>query len=350
MGSVQILDGGLGTSLEDSYGVTFDHSMPLWSTHFLVEGEDTLLACQQEFAEAGADVILTATYQTSVEGFGRTKTSQFPTGIPKSAIGSYLQKSVEIVEKAIRNNPRIRIALSLGPYGACMVPGQEYSGKYDVAHDSEESLYQWHLERLQLFTAVEGLAERVHYIALETIPRVDELRAARRAVRDSGLAAPFWIASIFPGDENKLPDGASIDAVVDAMVDPSERGSQPWGIGINCTKLHKLQSLVEAFESRVESLVSAGRLESAPALVLYPDGTKGEIYNTTTKKWEKPEGQQEKVNQVSHSFTPETDYANRKLGIVGYPARADREDVAPKEHLQELSCWRMLQGICCRYW
>lgn len=300
MGSIQFLDGGLGTSLEDSYSVVFDHSKPLWSTHFLVEGEDTLLACQRDFAEAGVDVILTATYQTSIEGFGRTKTSEFPDGIPKSAIGSYLQKAVDIAEKATSNG-KAKIALSLGPYGACMIPGQEYSGKYDEAHDSGESLYRWHLERLQLFTAVEGLAERVRYVALETIPRLDELRAVRRAVQDSGITAPFWVSSVFPGDGNELPDGSSIEAVVEAMVVPSENSAIPWGIGINCTKLHKLPSLVEAFEASVASLLASGRIQTAPALVLYPDGTKGEVYNTTTKKWEKPEGHQQKESEVSRA-------------------------------------------------
>ncbi|KAH6658745.1 putative homocysteine S-methyltransferase [Truncatella angustata] len=289
MGSIQILDGGLGTSLEDSYGVIFDHSKPLWSTHFLVEGEDTLFACQRDFVQAGADVVLTATYQTSIEGFGRTKTHEHPEGIPKSAIGSYLQKAVDILEKATSYSSA-KIALSLGPYGACMIPGQEYTGKYDDTHNSEESLYRWHLERLQLFTAIEGLPQRVSYVALETIPRLDELKAVRRAVRDSGITGPFWVASVFPGDDDKLPDGSSIDDVVEAMMIPTTQSSQPWGIGINCTKLHKMPRLVKTFEASVSALISSGRIQYAPALVLYPDGTKGEVYNTTTKKWEKPEG------------------------------------------------------------
>ncbi|KAK9413963.1 putative Homocysteine S-methyltransferase [Seiridium unicorne] len=327
MGSIQILDGGLGTSLEDSYGVTFDHSKPLWSTHFLIEGQDTLFACQRDFAEAGADVILTATYQTSVEGFGRTRIPDYPDGIPQSAIGSYLQKAVEIAEK-VTTSTSAKVALSLGPYGACMIPGQEYSGNYDDAHSSEETLYSWHLERLRLFTNVKGLAEKVQYVALETIPRVDELRAVRRAVQDSGITAPFWISGVFPGDGNQLPDGSSIDAVVEAMIDPAVEGAKPWGVGINCTKIHKLTRIIEAFETSVASLIASGRLESAPALVLYPDGTKGEIYNTTTKKWEKPEGHAQETD------TQES-WAAQLAGIV----KASRER----------GCFRdYLVGGCCK--
>ncbi|KAI0123163.1 putative homocysteine S-methyltransferase, partial [Xylariales sp. AK1849] len=288
MGSIQILDGGLGTSLEDKYGVIFNHSKPLWSTHFLIDDKDTLLACQRDFANAGTDILLTATYQTSVEGFSRTKTADFVDGIPKSAIGGYLLGAIEIAEKA-RICDSTSLALSLGPYGACMLPGQEYSGKYDARHNSHQPLYQWHLERLQLFTTVEGLLQRVQYVALETVPRLDEIRALRKAVLSAGISAPFWISCVFPGEGNALPDGSDVNQVIEAMLDPAIEGAIPWGIGINCTKIHKLPGLIGAFETCVQQLLSSGRIPSAPALVLYPDGTNGEVYNTATQKWEMPE-------------------------------------------------------------
>jgi homocysteine S-methyltransferase len=298
MGHIQVLDGGLGTSLEDQYGVRFDHSKPLWSTHFLIEGQDTLLSCQRDFAAAGVDVLLTATYQVSIEGFSRTKIPEFPNGIPKSAIGPYLHGAVEIAENArAAGNDGIKLALSLGPYGACMIPGQEYSGTYDEAHGSEESLYQWHLERLRLFTEVEGLMSRVQMLALETIPRLDEIRAVRRAVHAAGITVPFWISCVFPREDNALPDGNAINDVVQAMMGAVPESAAPWGIGINCTKIHKLPSLISEFEASVAHMVSEGRLQSAPSLVLYPDGTNGEVYNTTTKKWEMVNGHADGAKQ-----------------------------------------------------
>lgn len=289
MGSIQIMDGGLGTSLEDQYGVKFDHSMPLWSTHFIIEGDATLQACQRDFVDAGADILLTATYQTSVEGFARTRTSAFPDGIPPSAIPGYLTRALEIAEAA-RAGRSARIALSLGPYGACMVPGQEYSGRYDTEHDSEDALYRWHLERLRLFEGVKDLSARVQYVALETVPRLDEIRAVRRAVKDSGITTPLWISCVFPGEGRTLPDGSSVDDVVNAMLDPEIQGVVPWGVGINCTKIDILPGILEAFEVSVRKMTEAGRIQSVPSMVLYPDGTNGEVYNTTTKRWELPEG------------------------------------------------------------
>jgi homocysteine S-methyltransferase len=78
MDRIGVLDGGPGTSLVDKFGVTFDETMPLWPGSLLFHGQDTLYACQRDFVEAGVDVLLTATYQASIEGFARTKTNQHP--------------------------------------------------------------------------------------------------------------------------------------------------------------------------------------------------------------------------------------------------------------------------------
>ena len=306
MATVQILDGGLGTSLQDQYGVQFSSSTtPLWSSDLLVSDPTTLEACQKDFIDAGVDVLLTGTYQVSPEGFQRTKTAEFPSGIPATAIGRYLQTAVDVAERA-NGQKKAKIALSLGPYGACMIPGQEYSGAYDSEHDSEESLYAWHLQRLQLVIAADGdLVSRLQYVAFETLPRLDEVRAVRRAIKESGIQVPFWIACVFPREDELLPDGSDIQQVVDAAMGPMGDGLLPWGIGINCTKIHKLPGLVEKFGACVDAAVAAGHVSEAPSLVLYPDGTNGEVYNTTTQTWEKPDdpsngGQRDTVS----AFTP----------------------------------------------
>ncbi|KAH8899783.1 Homocysteine S-methyltransferase [Thozetella sp. PMI_491] len=284
---IQILDGGLGTSLEDEYGVQFDGStMPLWSSHFLVADPELLLACQSDFGRAGVDILLTPTYQVSVAGFARTKTAEHPDGIHETAIGPFLSRAVDIAEKA-KLREAAELALSLGPYGATMVPGQEYSGKYDDVHDSEEALFTWHLERLQLFTREELCIERVQFVAFETVPRLDEIRAVRRAAHAAGLSSKkVWISCVFPGDQDALPDGSSVEQVVEAMLCPREDQVTPWGIGINCTKIARLPRLVEKYEAAVAYELSKSAPPTAPALVLYPDGTRGEVYNTATQKWE----------------------------------------------------------------
>lgn len=299
--AIQVLDGGLGTSLADKYGVKFTSATtPLWSSDLLISDPDTLVACQRDFSNEGIDVLLTATYQVSIEGFARTKTAEYPNGIPRDAIGRYLTTAVDVAEKAIAGRKdHVKLALSLGPYGACMIPGQEYSGKYDAKHEGEEALFQWHLERLKLFTEIEGLINRVHYVAFETLPRLDEIRAVRRAIEAAGIQHKFWVSCVVPGEEDELPDQSNISEVVEAMLGPLEGGRKPWGIGMNCTKIHKLPRLVPKFEDGITKMIRDGYLEAAPTLVLYPDGTNGEVYNTTTQKWELPEGQGERTPRVS---------------------------------------------------
>ncbi|KAJ5839679.1 uncharacterized protein N7525_004867 [Penicillium rubens] len=277
MATIQILDGGLGTSLGDLYNIKFDSkTTPLWASHLLVSDPATLQACQRDFGVAGVDILLTATYQVSAEGFARTKTAQFPDGILRSAVGPFLQKAVDIAEQA-KVRESASVALSLGPYGACMIPGQEYSGAYDAEHDSEESLYLWHLDRLRMFAEADGeLVSRVRYVAFETLPRLDEVRAVRRAIRASAFRVPFWIACVFPRDDDLLPDGSSVEEVVRAAVASMEGGD--------------LAGLVDLFGRAVAEVVAEGQVSAPPSLVLYPDGTNGEVYNTTTQVWEKRDG------------------------------------------------------------
>lgn len=296
-----LLDGGLGTSLEDKYGVTFSNkTTPLWSSHPLISDPQTLLACQRDFGQVPVDVIETATYQVSIRGFDATKTEQWPNGIDRANIPHFLQTAVDIADQA-RGKPDAKIALSLGPYGSTIVPGQEYSGIYDDDHNNEGKLADWWTERLSLFKSAEIL-DRVSFVACETLPRLDEISAVRTAVAGFTTSKPCWIACVFPGEGDQLPDGSSIEQVVEAMLLPGESKIQPWGVGINCTKLHKLPDLVEKFETAVSILVREGKISAWPALVLYPDGTNGEVYNTTTQKWELPAGETKK--KVLYTIIP----------------------------------------------
>lgn len=301
---VIFLDGGLGTSLEDKYGVTFSSkTTPLWSSHPLISDPQTLLACQRDFGQVPVDVIETATYQVSIHGFAATKTAQWPNGIDRANIPQFLQTAVDIADQA-RGKGNAKIALSLGPYGSTMVPGQEYSGAYDDYHNDEEKLTDWWAERLSLFQGA-GILDKISFVACETLPRLDEIRAVRTAVAGFTTSTPCWIACVFPGEGDQLPDGSSIEQVVDAMLLPDGSKTQPWGVGINCTKLHKLPDLVGKFEAAVSTLVRKGTISAWPALVLYPDGTNGEVYNTTTQKWELPAGETKKKVLYTTIPTPQ---------------------------------------------
>ncbi|KAG5991040.1 hypothetical protein E4U43_004122 [Claviceps pusilla] len=327
MTPILILDGGLGTSLEQKYHIKFGPSRPLWSTDLVVSAPHTLLQCQSDFGRLPVDILLTATYQVSVRAFNNTCHSHtsFPRGIGASDIPRFLERAVCIAESATQQQQhqpqqqeqqeqphhqeeeedeeeqqgqrrqhegaRASVALSLGPYGATMIPSQEYSGQYDSQHDSQASLYEWHRERLALFGKVDGLSSRVSHLAMETIPRVDEIAAMRRALDAVPELAgvPFWMSCLFPGEGQVLPTGETIQEALRTMFDASVARCLPWGVGINCTKVRKVPALLERYEEVVADMVREGIVAEWPALVLYPDGTNGEVYNTATQEWELPQ-------------------------------------------------------------
>lgn len=329
---ILILDGGLGTTLEQNHNITFSRTTPLWSSDLLVTNPSTLLACQRSFGTLPVDIILTATYQVSTHAFAGTNTSEFPSGVPREAIPRFLEESVAIAEKA--KTPDASVALSIGPYGACMIPGQEYSGKYDEQHDDVDALEKWHRERLELFAEVPDVGERVKYIALETIPRLDEIVAMRKALDavSSLSSLPFWMTILSPEKPLSLPDGASIEAAVEAMLDPSIATCVPWGVGINCTKVAKLDALLRILETKISHLIDANRIAKWPALVLYPDGTNGEVYNTTTQKWELPDGasagrQEAWETQVADVVEATSERGQWETIVVGGCCRAGPEDI-----------------------
>lgn len=291
-----LLDGGLGTTLEDQYSVQFGDHTPLWSSHLLLCDAGTLLDAQTGFAEAGVDVILTATYQASVKGFAATSHlgGECRAGYTADEAASYMRDAVTIARKAFGGRAGT-VALSLGAYGATVVPSQEYSGDYDEEHRSVKALREWHAERLRLFTRAAETWKDVDMVAFETVPLLDEVRAVREAYGDICAGdweaeKPFWVSCVFPGEQAKLPDGSLVEEVVGAMLKPEDGLPIPFGIGLNCTKIWKVREVVLEFEKAIGKLVASGEIAGWPSLVIYPDGAQGLVYNTEKRVWEEREG------------------------------------------------------------
>jgi homocysteine S-methyltransferase len=334
MPRILILDGGLGTSLEQNHNVKFTPSTPLWSSSLLISDPATLLQCQASFASVPVDILLTATYQVSLHGFRNTKTPTHPDGISPADIPPFLETAVDIAETAARSG-HATVALSVGPYGACMIPSQEYSGRYDEAHNSQETLYEWHRERMRLFSSVRSVSSRVAYTALETIPRVDEIVAMRRALDAVPDLArvPFWMSCLYPGDDERLPSGETAEEALRGMLDPRLARCVPWGVGINCTKVWKLTALLKLYEAAIERLLEDGVVQAWPALVVYPDGTNGEVYNTVTQVWEPvasgtSEARVPWEEQLAEAIRGTEERGRWRQIVVGGCCMASSEDIA----------------------
>jgi homocysteine S-methyltransferase len=223
------LDGGLGTTLEEEHHIHFSSATPLWSSHLLISSPETLLKTQTDFARAGADVLLTATYQASFEGFSGTprETQQQTqidnrTGYNRIEAAKYMRSAVDISRTAFRDVGRLTglVALSLGAYGATMIPSQEYTGKYPKELSDSKGLYNFHLDRITCFVEDEATWNSIDLVAFETLPRLAEIEAVRmvmETVNTRILPKEFWISCVFPNDD-KLPDGSNISEMVAAML------------------------------------------------------------------------------------------------------------------------------------
>lgn len=312
---ILLLDGGLGTTLEDNHGIKFSSATPLWSSHLLIENTDILKTVQRNFADAGADVILTATYQASFEGFKKTKTTS-EDGIDENEARKYMLSAVNISREAFHGRPGL-VALSLGAYGATMIPGTEYSGLYGPV--TEQDLYDFHFKRISCFVDSPEWKD-IDLVAIETLPRVDEVRVARRMMQKI-TDKPYWISCVFPGQDERLPDGTEVDQLVQHLLQ-GER--VPYAVGINCTKVHKIAGLIESFETAAQ----AHSLE-LPRLVIYPDGAGGKVYDTTLQQWIGSDKNETPWDQQVHEIITEVQGRGRWQGIiVGGCCKTSPENIA----------------------
>ncbi len=117
-----VVDGGLSTVL-DEHG--FDLRHPLWTGRLITESPDALIEAHLAYLRAGAEVIITASYQASVTGLEAM-------GLSRSAAEDALRSTTTLAQEAVRRygSPAL-VAASVGPYGATLADGSEYHGDYD---------------------------------------------------------------------------------------------------------------------------------------------------------------------------------------------------------------------------
>jgi homocysteine S-methyltransferase len=251
----------------------------------LISSPSTLKHVHKAFVDAGADIILTATYQASFDGFSKTQRSSG--NVSREEAERYMLSAVPLSRSCFDSKSGI-VALSLGAYGATMTPSTEYSGDYDGL--DRQGLENFHRDRLDIFVKQADTWNDIDLLAFETLPRLDEVQAVRQVAASvpQDLLKPYWISCVFPGTDDRLPDSSTISDIVNASL-LGNVGSTPFAIGINCTKLPKLPLLIDQFE---EAIMAAK--VPFPSLVIYPDGAGNKVYNSQLQQWvERPADQEE---------------------------------------------------------
>ncbi|KAK1592514.1 hypothetical protein Q3G72_026196 [Acer saccharum] len=269
-GGYAVVDGGFATELE-RHGA--DLNDPLWSAKCLVTSPHLVRRVHLDYIDAGANIILTASYQATIQGFEAK-------GYSTEEAEGLLRRSVEIaceardiyydrcskdscdfIDNGSASRRPVLIAASVGSYGAYLADGSEYSGNYGDAV-SLKTLKDFHRRRVQIL-ANSG----ADLIAFETIPNKLEAKAYAELLEEEEINIPAWF-SFNSKDGINVVSGDSIlecASIADSC-------KQVVAVGINCTAPRFIHRLI----------LSVRKVTNKP-VIIYPNS--GETYDANRKEW-----------------------------------------------------------------
>ena len=251
------IDGGFATELE---ALGYDLTDDLWSARLLNDAPTAVEAVHLNFLRAGARVVITASYQASYESFATA-------GLPASDADFQLASSVTLAQAARAAGqseeptaPASLVAASLGPYGAMLAGGQEYTGDYDDA--DLQQIKRFHRPRM---TALLGADPDL--LAWETIPNLLEAEAI--AALQTEFDGPSAWVSFQCRDASHLADGSAIEDAVRLVA----KAPGVEAVGFNCTAPEYALELIERIRGAAPKL----------AIVVYPND--GRVWDGLRREW-----------------------------------------------------------------
>ncbi|GGP77861.1 homocysteine S-methyltransferase [Streptosporangium pseudovulgare] len=240
-----ILDGGLATHLET---LGADLKDELWSAKLLVEDPSVIRRAHLDYFRAGANVAITSSYQASVPAFMRR-------GLSAAEAENLILLSVRLAMEARDQYGEGTVAASVGPYGASLANGAEYTGDYDL---DEDGLADWHRDRWHILAG-----SGADLMACETIPSYTEARALARLFAETPRMRGWVSFSCRDGehinDGTPLKEAAALFAGTPQVIT----------VGVNCTAPRHVNSLI-------------GQIQGKPVIV-YPNS--GETWDPAGRRW-----------------------------------------------------------------
>ena len=245
-----VLDGGLSTELESA---GHDVTSALWSARLLRDDPGAVVAAHAAFAAAGAQVATTASSQATFPGFAAA-------GIGEAEAARLMTRSVQLAREGA---PDGWVAASVGPYGAFLADGSEYTGGY-VTDLTVADLRAFHRPRLQVLA---GAGPDV--LACETLPAAAEVEALLGELAD--LDVPAWLSLTVVVDDAGVPRTRRGERLADvaAMARDVETVI---AVGVNCTD-----------PGAVPAAVAVSTAASGKPGVAYPNS--GEGWDATARRW-----------------------------------------------------------------
>ena len=237
------LDGGLSTALENNGNKL---TTSLWTGELIRTNPAQITKAHLDFINAGAQIIITSSYQLSYTGCGARGWSEDETN--QALIASTLLAKNAVIE----SGKSVKLAASVGPYGASLADGSEYKGNYGV---SKQVLKDFHAKRLEIL-----ISTSPDYLALETMPDTFEVEVLLDLLNDCPI--PFWI-SYSCKEGNQTNAGQDFQSAVDLA-------QSAMAVGINCTKPELITDLLRS-------------AKSDKPYVVYPNS--GRIWDAENKVW-----------------------------------------------------------------
>jgi len=256
-GTTVLLDGGLATEIQ-AQGHNIDSK--LWSAKMLVRNPQAIIDAHRAFLDVGAECIISASYQASHK-------TLMEKGFSVADADQLIISSVELAREArqqfLDENHAVNylpiIAASIGPYGASMYNGAEYTGDYDRDADG---IREFHHGRL---TVLDDCGADV--LAVETIPNATEARVLCEMLHD--CRTPAWV-SFCCRDSQHLSDGTPLRVSAALFA----RHPRVAALGVNCTSPEFVTDLIGEISNVAPS----------KAIVVYPNS--GEIFEAKTNTWQ----------------------------------------------------------------
>jgi homocysteine S-methyltransferase len=237
------LDGGLSTALENNGNKL---TTSLWTGDLIRTNPAQITKAHLDFINAGAQIIITSSYQLSYTGCSAR-------GWNEDETNQALIASTQLAKKAVTESSKdVKVAASVGPYGASLADGSEYKGNYGV---SKQVLTDFHAKRLEIL-----ISTSPDYLALETMPDTFEVEVLLNLLTDCPI--PFWI-SYSCKEGNQTNAGQSFQSAVDLA-------QSAMAVGINCTKPELIGDLLRSAKSN-------------KPYVVYPNS--GRVWDAKNKVW-----------------------------------------------------------------
>ncbi|MEM1411833.1 MAG: homocysteine S-methyltransferase [Pseudomonadota bacterium] len=245
-----LLDGGLATELE---AMNQPLHPELWSAGLLHTAPDAIRAAHRAYVDAGAEVLISASYQASHEGF-------IALGLDREMADELLRRSVRLAREAAieAGKPETLIAASVGPWGATRNDGSEYTGVYTI---NGAALRAFHAERLAILDQAGA-----DILACETLPSKREAAVLAPLLQEAHTDS--WV-SFCCRDAAHLSDGTPIEEAAALFTGRTRVRA----LAINCTAPRHVPELLERLHGVAPDL----------PLMVYPNS--GECYDADRKCW-----------------------------------------------------------------